>query len=74
MRRWRWISLAILMAGSLVVERIVSHDSHDISHWWSHIPGFYGLFGLVGCIGIIVLSKLLGRKWLQKDERYYDGE
>ena len=39
-----------------------------------HIPGLYGWLGFLGCIGIIVGSKLLGRKWLQKDERYYDGE
>ena len=74
MKRWHWISLAVLMAGSSVVERILAPDPHHSSHWWSHLPGFYGLFGFVGCIGIIVVSKLLGKKWLQKDEHYYDGE
>ena len=74
MKRWHWISLAALMAGSLILERTIAHDPSHASPWWHQFPGFYGWLGFLGCIGIIVVSKLLGRKWLQKDERYYDGK
>lgn len=73
MKRWHWISLAALMIASLVLERTAAHDALHVA-WWHHVPGFYGWLGFLGCIGIIVGSKLLGRKWLQKDEHYYDGE
>ncbi len=73
MKRWRWMSLAAVMIASLVLERAAAQDPSHLA-WWHHIPGFYGWLGFLGCIGIIVGSKLLGRKWLQKDERYYDGE
>ena len=74
MKRWHWISLAAVMIGSLVSERVAVHHTSEASYWWSHIPGLYGWLGFLGCIGLIVGSKLLGRKWLQKDEHYYDGE
>jgi hypothetical protein len=74
MKRWHWISLAAVMGGSLILERTALHDLSQTSYWWDHIPGFYGWFGFLGCIGIILASKLLGRKWLQKDEHYYDGD
>ena len=73
MKRWRWMSLAAVMIASLVLERTAAHDPLHVA-WWHHVPGFYGWLGFLGCIGIIVGSKLLGRKWLQKDERYYDDE
>ena len=73
MKRWRWISLAAVMIASLVLERTIAHDPLHVA-WWRHVPGFYGWLGFLGCIGIIAGAKLLGRKWLQKDEHYYDGE
>ena len=39
---------------------------------WSHIPGFFSLFGFLGCLAIIYGAKLLGHRWLQRDEDYYD--
>lgn len=74
MKSWHWILLVAVITGSLILERINDHHPEAVSYWWSYIPGFYGWFGLIGCIGIIVVSKLLGQKWLQKDEHYYDGK
>lgn len=39
---------------------------------WHHIPVFDALFGFAGCAAIIVVSKALGHRWLQKKEDYYD--
>jgi hypothetical protein len=39
---------------------------------WSDILGFFALFGLIGCVALIMISKWLGRYWLQRKEDYYD--
>ena len=39
--------------------------------WWERIPAFDAIYGFFGCILIVVGSKALGHKWLQKDEDYY---
>lgn len=46
----------------------------DISHHyrWSDIPAFYALFGLIGCVAIVLVSGLLGRHCLERDDDYYD--
>ena len=41
---------------------------------WSHVAGFFAVFGFIGCVAIIILSKLLGRFWLQREEDYYRDE
>lgn len=42
-------------------------------HWWNSLPGFYLIFGFAGCIAIILISKALGKKFLQRKEDYYDA-
>lgn len=70
MKKIHWIILAVITVISLVVELTMEHDpSH--SHWWNSIPGFYIIFGFIGCVAIIVISKALGKLFIQKKEDYY---
>jgi hypothetical protein len=39
--------------------------------WWEKIPGFDAIFGFFGCIVIVLGSKALGHRWIQKGEDYY---
>ena len=39
---------------------------------WSNILGFFAIFGLIGCVAIVLISKWLGHRWLQRKEDYYD--
>jgi hypothetical protein len=39
---------------------------------WEGVPGFYSLYGFVACVMIVVVSKAIGKLWLQKKEDYYD--
>lgn len=39
---------------------------------FENLPGFYALFGFLSCLVIVVVSKLLGKYWLQRPEDYYD--
>lgn len=46
---------------------------HPHPHFiWQKIPVFDAVFGFIGCVVIIVVSKALGKIWLQKEEDYYD--
>lgn len=40
--------------------------------WFDRLPGFYSAFGLIGCILTIIICKAIGRRWLMKNEDYYD--
>ena len=40
--------------------------------WWHHMPGFDLVYGAVGCMAIVIVSKALGKVWLQRRERYYE--
>jgi hypothetical protein len=55
---------------SIVASFFITHGK--IHFWWEKIPAFDAIFGFLGCIVIVVGSKALGHKWLQKDEDYYD--
>lgn len=74
MRKWQWILLWSLVVGSVVFELLPVHDSDHGAYWWDAVPGFYLWFGFFGCVGIISVSKMLGKKLLQKGEKYYDGD
>jgi hypothetical protein len=70
MKTWHWIALGALTVGSLALQLFGPEHPHP--HAWDRIPAFYALYGFVGCILIIVISKGLGKAWLQKREDYYD--
>ena len=41
--------------------------------WWHDVPGFELVFGFLGCVAIVIGSKALGKVWLQRRERHYEG-
>ena len=44
-------------------------ESH---YFWEKIPVFDAIFGFVGCLFLIIFSKTIGSKMLNKREDYYD--
>lgn len=70
MNRWKWITLLLLTALSLIAE-FTSH--HHSSHWWAKIPAFWIFFGLIGCLGLIFFAKTLGKILLNRKEDHYHG-
>lgn len=70
MKPIHWILLGLLTLGTLILQYFGPEHPHP--HAWDHIPLFYAAFGFLGCIGIIVVSKALGKRLLQKPEDYYD--
>lgn len=70
-------SILVAVFGAIMVLSIaaefllgVYHPSAD--EWWTQIPAFYAVYGFVGCGLITIVSKALGKWWLQKKEGYYD--
>ncbi len=67
------IDISIIIA--LVVDFGLVGGMHRIEMvWFSDLPGYWAIFGLVWCIVIIVASKWLGHKILQRPEDYYQEE
>jgi hypothetical protein len=63
------ITYAVMVV--LVILDFLIHRHHEY-FFWDKIPGFSSVYGLVSCVLIIVVSKFLGKWWLQKSEDYYD--
>jgi hypothetical protein len=69
MRRGRVLAAA-LAAATVALEIAFRHDAHPILYWHS-VPAFDLLYGFLGCALIVVVSKALGRAWLQRPEDHY---
>lgn len=70
MRPYHWILLGLLTLGTVLLNHLGPEHPHP--HAWDRIPLFYAFFGFVGCVAIIVVSKALGKAFLQQDEDYYE--
>ncbi|OGP63918.1 MAG: hypothetical protein A2170_12455 [Deltaproteobacteria bacterium RBG_13_53_10] len=67
--------LRITVYGTLVLSLIAGFLVHPKIHFfWEALPFFSALYGFVGCIAIILGSKALGHRWLQKKEDYYEKQ
>jgi hypothetical protein len=62
-----YVSLFILVLLDLFIEK---HPHYG----WEKLFGAYALYGFFSCVLIVVVSKLLGKLWLQRPEDYYDGD
>jgi len=71
-KRVHWIALAILVAASIVAG-FLGHHEPGHGHWWDAIPGFYALYGFAGSALLIFLSRMAGRKFLEREEDYYES-
>jgi len=59
-----YASCALLFAMDFIIHRHVMHS-------WENLWGFYPIYGFVGCV-ILVLVATWMRKFLMRDENYYD--
>ncbi len=67
--------LRITVYGALVLSLVAGFLVHPkVRFFWEALPFFSALYGFVGCIAIILGSKALGHRWLQKKEDYYEKQ
>lgn len=69
MKRWWFVSGAIV-AASVVLEIVFRHLAHP-EYAWHEVPGFDFIYGLAGCLTIVIVSKWVGHRFLQRSEDYY---
>jgi len=65
------LALAVVAITPIVVDFLVLGDGEN-DLWWLHAHGFFALLGFIGCVVLIVVSKWLGKYWLQRNKDYYD--
>ncbi|MBW7957868.1 MAG: hypothetical protein H3C68_08265 [Deltaproteobacteria bacterium] len=65
--KWAFYAAVIIFVGlDFVIPR------HHLHFYWDEIPGFSAVFGFISCVLIIIVSKALGKLWLQRKEDYYE--
>lgn len=69
-RGWQ-IALAVALLLSVAVEFVVPKAPPE--HLWEH-KTFFAWYGFAGCVAIILISKALGKRLLQRPEDYYRQE
>lgn len=55
---------ALLLLLDFVIHRHISHS-------WERLWGFYPIYGFVGCVILVIVATWM-RKFLMRDENYYD--
>ena len=70
-RQWFYTGLAVFAAGEIAAPQLVGADTAHF--WFEDIPAWGSIYGLVSCLAIIIVSKFLGKRWLTRQENYYDS-
>ncbi len=65
------INFYILLVILVILDIFVEKHPH---YGWENLFGAYALYGFFSCVIIVIVSKLLGKLWLQRPENYYDGD
>ena len=63
--------IGVTMAATAVVE-VALHTAHAVFPWHA-VPGFDFVYGAASCAAIVVVSKALGKAWLQRDEDHWES-
>ncbi len=67
MKKIYWISIAIGLLVTVMMEIIFPH----YEHWWNSIPGFYILLGWGGAL-LLTAIKFIAKLFILKKENYYN--
>ena len=70
MKRLCYVALAAIALIEVAAPRLF-HAEHA-EFWFEDLPAWESIYGLISCVVIIIGSKLLGKLWLMRPERYYD--
>ena len=67
MKGW-WLAAAVVAIATIAAEIVAPYP--DPRYWWHAMPGFDLAYGWIGCVVIVVLSKALGKRLIQRPESY----
>lgn len=71
LKRLFYVGLAIVALAESVLPLLFHGGEHHFS--FESIPAWGSIYGLASCVAIIVVSKLIGKIWLMRREKYYDS-
>ncbi|KJS85499.1 MAG: hypothetical protein JM58_08670 [Peptococcaceae bacterium BICA1-8] len=66
------LTICGILSVILLLLDIIFVEPHG-HYFWQTFKGFDVIYGFVGCAAIIVISKKLGKLFIQRDEKYYGG-
>ncbi len=66
------LKFAAGLALTLVLVLAALMLAKQAGHFWERILVFEAAFGFLGCLLLVIVSKALGRLFIQKREDYYD--
>jgi hypothetical protein len=70
-KRAFYVGLVVLALAEAAAPRFLYHEpAHFAFEDW---PAFGSIYGFLSCAAIIVVSKLLGKLWLMRQEHYYES-
>lgn len=67
----RVLHLLYVVCALLFILDFVYHR-HAV-HPWEWLWGFYPVYGFIGCVVLVLVAKEM-RKWLMRDEDYYERD
>ncbi len=70
MRAARAVLIGAAAAGTLALDLLARPHGET---WWHQLAGFDLVYGFLGCAAIVIGSKAVGKAWLQRRERFYEG-
>jgi len=72
LKKWQIIIIGLVFVATLALSVLTGGHHEAEGAWWHHVPGFYIILGFAGCVAFIVVSKWLGKHFLQRDDQYYE--
>jgi hypothetical protein len=70
LKRWFYGGLLVVALAEIVLPPVFGGRESHFS--FEEFPAWGSLYGLFSCVAIIVVSKLIGKRWLMRREDYYD--
>jgi hypothetical protein len=66
---YAWL-VVLALAEAVAPRFLYDEPAHFAFEGW---PAFGSIYGFFSCAAIIVVSKLLGKLWLMRQENYYES-
>ncbi len=67
-----FLAIVLVAIIPVVLDFFITNGDEENGLWWLDICGFFALLGFIGCVVLVVVSKWLGKYWLQRNKDYYD--
>jgi hypothetical protein len=71
LKRWFYVGLGAVALSEIVLPHMFHGEEPHFA--FESFPAFGSLYGFISCVAIIVVSKVIGKLFLMRGEKYYDS-